>query len=90
MASLEHDVVSCRFRIRFRYGGRPYKRSRKATHKAEARAVVGRVEETIRLIERGRLAMPPGAAPGSFILSDGNPSCQNHSFAWFFTDLQTS
>ncbi len=71
MASLEHDAASGRFRLRFGYGGRPHKRSLTTTDEAEARAVLGRVEKTIRLIERGRLVMPPDADPGSFILSDG-------------------
>jgi len=71
MASLEFDELSGRYRIRFRYGGQPYKRSLKTGDVKEARGVLGRVEETIRLLERGRMEMPPGAEPGQFILSDG-------------------
>lgn len=71
MASLERDRVSGRYRIRFRYGGQAYKRSTNTSDKREARSVQGRVEETIRLIERGRLVPPPHADPGTFILSDG-------------------
>ena len=71
MASIEFDEASGRYRVRFRYGGRPYKRSLKTTEKREAEGVVGRVEETIRLLERGRLEIPPDADPGVFILSDG-------------------
>ena len=71
MASIEFDEASKRYRIRFRYGGKPYKRSLKTTEKREAEAVVGRVEETIRLLERGRIDIPLGADPGVFILSDG-------------------
>jgi integrase len=71
MASIEFDEVSGRYRIRFRYGGKPYKRSLKTTEKREAENVVGRVEETIRLLERGRIDIPSGADPGVFILSDG-------------------
>ena len=71
MASLEYDEESGRYRIRFRYGGSPYKRSLKTTDRHEAAAIVGRVEETIRLLERGRLDMPPDADIGTFILSDG-------------------
>jgi len=37
----------------------------------EAYAVGGRVEETILLLERGRVEMPDHADPGEFILSDG-------------------
>lgn len=35
---------------------------------------MGRIEETIRLLERGRIEMPPEAEPGAFILSDGKMS----------------
>ena len=71
MASLECDKASGRYRVRFRYGGRPFKRSLKTTDRREADAVRVRVEETVRLLERGRLQMPADADPGSFILSDG-------------------
>ena len=71
MASLEFDEASGRYRIRFRYGGRPYKRSIKTVDEAEAAGVVARVEETIRLLERGRLEMPADADPAIFIMSDG-------------------
>ena len=71
MASLEFDELSGRYRIRFRYGGQPYKRSLKTTDVKEAQGVLGRVEETIRLLERGRMELPAGAEPGVFVLSDG-------------------
>jgi integrase len=71
MASLEFDNPSGKYRIRFRYGGKPFKRSVKTSDRTEAEGVAARVEETIRLLERGRLDLPPGADPGVFILSDG-------------------
>ena len=71
MASLEFDPVAKRFRIRFRYNGGTYKRSLKTSNRKDAQAVVERVEETIRLLERGRLEMPSNADPATFILSDG-------------------
>lgn len=71
MASLEFDEVSSRYRIRFRYSGQTYKRSLKTTDVKEAQGILGRVEETIRLLERGRMELPIGAEPGIFILSDG-------------------
>ena len=71
MASIEFDELSSRYRIRFRYGGQPYKRSLKTRDVKEAQGILGRVEETIRLLERGRMELPPGAEPGVFILSDG-------------------
>ena len=71
MASLEFDELSGRYRIRFRYRGHPYKRSLKTIDAKEAQGVLGRVEETIRLLERGRMELPLGSEPGVFILSDG-------------------
>ena len=71
MASLEFDATCSKYRIRFRYGGKPFKRSVKTNDQTEAEGVAARVEETIRLLERGRLEMPSGADPGVFILSDG-------------------
>lgn len=71
MAYLEIDSTSGYYLIRFRYGGRPFKRSLKTQDHSEAEGVLGRVRETIRLLERGRLEMPPDADPGKFIVSDG-------------------
>ena len=71
MATLEFDLTSKRYRVRFRYGGRAFKRSLKTAHREEAEAVKGRIEETLRLIERGRIELPSGVDPGAFILSDG-------------------
>jgi hypothetical protein len=63
MASVEFDEASSRYRIRFRYGGKPFKRSLKTSEEREARSILGRVEETIRLMKRGRLDLPPDADP---------------------------
>jgi hypothetical protein len=72
MASLQFDPISERWRPRFYYGGREFKRSLAGVQtEQEANAVRGRVEETIMLLERGRLEMPLTADPGQFILSDG-------------------
>ena len=71
MASLHLDQASGKYRIRFYYGGTEFKRSLKTGDEKEALSVKGRVEETIRLLERGRLELPPGADPARFILSDG-------------------
>jgi hypothetical protein len=71
MATLELDPVSGRYRIRFRYANCPYKRSLKTSERREAEGILGRVEETLRLLERGRMEIPPEADPGTFILSDG-------------------
>lgn len=71
MASLERDTASGNFRIRFRLGNRPFKRTLKTTSQREAEAILTRLEENLRLLERGRLELPPGADPGAFLLSDG-------------------
>lgn len=71
MAYLELDSTSGLYRVRFRYRGRPYKRSIKTIDAVEAAGVVARVAETIRFLERGRLEMPADADPGVFIMSDG-------------------
>ncbi len=71
MPSLERDAASGRYRIRFRFAGAEYKRSLKVTTEREAEALLGRVEETILLIERGRLELPVNTDPAEFILSDG-------------------
>ena len=71
MAWLEFDDAAERYRIRFRFDGRQYKRSLKTADGREARAMLGRIEETILLIERGRITLPENADPATFILSDG-------------------
>ncbi len=76
MAHLEHDLRFDLYRIRFRYAGREYKRSLKTNDHREARAVRGRIEETILLLERGRLEMPVEADPAEYILSNGKRSAK--------------
>jgi integrase len=49
-------------------------RSLKTKDRRVALSVLGRVEETLRLIEQGRLEVPPKADPARFILSDGKIS----------------
>lgn len=71
VAHLEHDARFNIYRIRFRYAGREYKRSLKTGISREAHAAKGRIEETILLLERGRLEMPADGDPATFILSDG-------------------
>ena len=71
MASIQQDPQSKNFRIRFRYCGRRYFRSLKTTELKVAQSILGRVEDTLRLLDQGRLEIPPKAEPGKFILSDG-------------------
>ncbi len=71
MASLRRNQTNGQYLLVFRFGGRQYQRSLKTNRHHEAMNIRGRVEETIALLERGRLEMPRDADPGAFILSDG-------------------
>lgn len=71
MAYLRYDKSSGIYFIRFRYVGASFNRSLKTRDRREAEAIRGRVDETILLLERGRLEMPAHADPAAFILSDG-------------------
>src|SRR5437773_2142166 len=69
MASLE--LRSDRFRIVFRVGGKKLNASLKTTDHREAEGCLARLEENLRLMERGRLVPPPDADIPTFLLSDG-------------------
>ncbi|MBA4067430.1 MAG: hypothetical protein C0501_27720 [Isosphaera sp.] len=69
MASLERR--GNRFRVIFRLGGRKLHVSVNASDQKDAEACLVRLEENLRLVERGRLAIPDGADVGLFLLSDG-------------------
>jgi hypothetical protein len=71
MASLLFDRKSNHFFIRFRYGGRSFKRSLGTANEKLARAQAGRIEETLLLLRHGRLSVPHGGDPVAYILSDG-------------------
>ena len=71
MPSLRQDPDCGIFRIRFRFAGKAYNRSIRTKDPKTANSILGRVEETIRLIEHGRLEIPPKIDPAVFILSDG-------------------
>ncbi len=59
------------YRIRFRSGGKPLQVGLGAVPRREAEACLARLEENLRLFERGRLDAPPGANLGRALLSDG-------------------
>lgn len=69
MASLERRGK--KFRLVFRYAGKKYQHPLRTSNEREALACVERVEENIRLLERGRLLLPPDADLPTFLLSDG-------------------
>jgi integrase len=74
MASLEGR--SGRFRLVFRFGRRKHQHALKTKDRAEADACLARLEENLRLLERGRLVLPPGADLAVFLLSDGKLSAR--------------
>ena len=59
------------FRIAFRFRGEKFRVNLKATEPKEANGCLSRLEENLRLVERGRLDVPPGADLGLFLISDG-------------------
>jgi hypothetical protein len=69
MASLE--LRSDRIRIVFRYAGRKFQHPLRTCEKREALSCLNRLEENLRLLERGRLELPHGADLPTFLLSDG-------------------
>lgn len=60
-----------RFRVVFRFRNRKFHVNLKASEPKEADACLARLEENLRLVERGRLAVPPGADLGLYLLTDG-------------------
>ena len=59
------------YQIAFRVGDRKLKRSLKTTSRKDAEAARSRLEENLRLLERGRLILPSHADIATFLLSDG-------------------
>ena len=71
MATIEQDTSSKQFFIRFRFVGRSYKRSLKTENKKDAQSALSRLNETLSLVQRGFLIMPPDADPATYFLSGG-------------------
>lgn len=82
VACIAYDSESGIYYVRFRYAGVSYKRSLKTQHRPEAEAVARRVAETLILLKRGRLELPPNADPAEFVLSDGKRN-GNLSHTWY-------
>jgi hypothetical protein len=59
------------YRVAFRHGGRKLHYSVGTDDKKEAKACLSRLEENLRLVERGRLEVPPGADLPVFLVTDG-------------------
>lgn len=57
--------------ICFRFGDERIKRSSRTKDKRKALALLGRIEENLELIQRGRLTVPPDVDLFNFLISDG-------------------
>lgn len=53
-------------------------KSLKTKNLREARGSLGRIDETLRLIERGRFEVPIDVDPAEFVLSDGKSTSPNN------------
>lgn len=71
MASLRKDPESGVFRIRFRFAGRAFNRSLRTKDEKTALSILARTEDSIRLVEQGRIELPPNIDVAKFLLSDG-------------------
>jgi hypothetical protein len=70
MAWLEQKP-SGRYDVAFRFGGLKFKKSLRTSDSEKARARLHRLEESISLVESGRLELPEDADVATFLLSDG-------------------
>src|ERR1017187_2259404 len=69
MASLEFR--SNAYRIVFRFRGKKFQCPLKTEDRKEAEGCQARLNENLRLLERGRLVLSPEAGLPTFLLSDG-------------------
>ena len=71
MAWLE-QLSNGRYHVAFRYAGQKLKKSLHTTDSNDAKARLHRLEENIRLVESGRLALPEDADVATFLLLEGS------------------
>ena len=71
MAWVQQIKASGYFHVSFRFAGRKYKRSLDTKSDTEALGLASRIDQNIKLVERGLLTIPPGADVPTFLLSDG-------------------
>jgi integrase len=71
MATFKFDRKTKRATIYFRFKGRQFKRRLSVGSEREAERASAIVEETIQDLSRGKIAIPPGADVGIFLLSGG-------------------
>ena len=70
MAWVQQDP-SGNYHVSFRFGGRKFKRSLHTRKQDAADGLARRIEENIKLADRGILTIPAGADIPTFLLSDG-------------------
>lgn len=70
MAWLQQNEYG-QFHVSFRFGGKKYKRSLHTDATKEAQASVGQLEQTLRMVKLGLLAVPSDADVPQFLLSGG-------------------
>jgi integrase len=71
MASIHEDKRTGNWIVMFRFGGKQFRRSCETASKSDAVSTKARVEDTIRLLNLGRISIPPDADPGVWIMSEG-------------------
>jgi len=71
VASIQRVKNSPNYTIRFRFQGRNVHRSLGTGDRRKATGICLRIEETIRLLESGRIEVPAGTGPIEFIFADG-------------------
>ena len=74
MAWLEQASDSGNFKICLRWNGRKKRKSLPTDDPKTAQAILLRFEETVALVERGRLELPASGDIMTFLLSDGKLS----------------
>ena len=72
MASLHKDERTGNWIVMFRWCGQQFRRSCETASATTADGIKGRIQDTIRLLNLGRIEIPKGADPGVWIMSDGN------------------
>lgn len=95
MATIVRDTHSDQYHIRFRFAGRSFKRSLKTDRQTQAAASLARLTETISLVRRGVLELPPEADTVTFLLSGGRTrsvlaSGPSITLGQLFTKYQTT
>ena len=89
MAWLQSDP-SGNYHICFRFGGRKFKRSLKTKSEKQARRNKARLEDTIQLVQTGRIEMQPHVDVPTLLLSDGKLSKQHVVNTAKLSDVSTA